>query len=106
MSPSHNIVSGIRFISPDRYSIVYIQLLRIQFAASKTYSFTFRCQRLVSRMSVIVNSPPTKGHLSTVAFSGFEISTLFNFVASIWIDVHLPLEYQSINLVILVMGTI
>jgi len=90
----YSLASGVSFIPANKFTNVYIQLEPRTLMATKSYSFIFRCQRMSSEISIIPNTPPEKGNFTIIPLSGYEITTLFNFVARSWMDEDLPLEYQ------------
>jgi len=91
---AHSIASGVVFIPANEYSIVYIQLPPYTLVVSKSYLFTFRCERMTTVISIFPNSPPRNGIFTVSPPSGFEITTWFRFAANGWMDEDLPLEYQ------------
>jgi hypothetical protein len=63
-------------------------------AERSTYVFTLGCSTAEAVVKVVTNGPPISGSFTVSPSSGTELSTLFQFYSSYWVDSDLPISYQ------------
>jgi len=78
----------------DSNTIINLVINSYMLPASSSVMFTLSCGISSASILVTVNGPPLYGSFQALPKDGLELSTIFNFTASAYIDPDLPLSYQ------------
>ena len=82
-----------RDLSPGSVSTATLVLSPSALAEKSSYTFYLTCDNSYASIAVTTNSPPIPGLFSVAPSTGTELTTEFQFTASLWTDPDLPISY-------------